>query len=152
MDRVGKILVRWNERAMPRRATPCGGVPAMSRPSKTIRPDVGASCPLSKLKSVVLPAPLGPMTECSEPSSTANVTALTATRAPKDFVSRSVLTRGMTPRLVSGPCIDDPAAKKHHHDDEGYAEQKRAARPARRDELRQPAQDERASDRAIRGT
>ena len=44
-----------------------GGVPAMSRPSKMIRPDVGASCPVSRLKNVVLPAPLGPMTECSEP-------------------------------------------------------------------------------------
>src|SRR5437879_10114075 len=121
---------------MPRRAMPCGGVPAMSRPSKTIRPDVGASGPVHELKSVVLPAPLGPMTECSAPSSTANVTASTATRAPKDFVSRSVLTRGMTPRPVSGPCLDDPTAKKQHHDDEGHAEQKRPARPDRAAGLR----------------
>ena len=68
MDSVGKMLVRWKDRAMPRWAILCGGVPAMSRPSKTMRPAVGASCPVSKLKKVVLPAPLGPITECSAPS------------------------------------------------------------------------------------
>ena len=88
IDRVGKMLVRWNDRAIPRWAMRCGGVPAMSRPSKMIRPDVGACWPVSKLKNVVLPAPFGPITECSEPSSTSSVTALTATRAPKDLVRR----------------------------------------------------------------
>src|SRR6266581_4342398 len=112
---------------MPRCAMPCGGVPAMSCPSKTIRPDVGASWPVSRLKNVVLPAPLGPITECSEPSSTSSVTALTATRAPKDFVSRSVLTRGIgpcrgvrgAPRPEARPRLDHPAPKEQHHDDEG---------------------------------
>src|SRR5207249_494400 len=121
---------------MPRCAMPCGGVPAMSCPSKTIRPDVGASCPVSRLKNVVLPAPLGPMTECSEPSSTASVTALTATRAPKDFVSRSVLTRGTAPHPEARPRLDHPAPKEQDHDHEGDAQQKGPARPDRADGLR----------------
>src|SRR6266545_4094198 len=134
MESVGKMLVRWNERAMPRCATPCGGVPAMSRPSKTIRPEVGACCPVSRLKNVVLPAPLGPITECSEPSSTSIVTSLTAVRAPNDLVRRSVLTRGIGP--------DPPAPEEEHHDHEGDAEQERPARPHGADRLREPDEDE----------
>src|SRR6185503_5785897 len=147
---------RWNERAMPRCAMRWGGVPAMSRPSKRIRPEVGACWPVSRLKNVVLPAPLGPMTECSDPSSTSRVTSLTAVRAPKDLVRRSVLTRGIEPhpagrparrppRPETRPRLDHPAPKEQHHDHEGDAEQERPARPHGADRLRQPDEDERAN-------
>ena len=43
----------------------CAGVPVMSLPSKRILPEVGGKVPVSRLKSVVLPAPFGPMIECS---------------------------------------------------------------------------------------
>src|SRR5574342_630634 len=156
------MLVRWNERAMPRCATPCGGGPAMSRPSKTIRPEVGACCPVSRLKNVVLPAPLGPMTEWSDPASTSIVTSLTAVRAPKDFVRRSVLTRGIgpypgwrpmrrAPRPEARPRLDDPAPEEEHHDHEGDGEQERPSRPHRADRLREPDEHERADDRAAQG-
>src|SRR4030095_14661212 len=132
IDRVGKRLVRWKDRAMPRCAMRCGGVPAISWPSKRIRPDVGASCPVSKLKKVVFPAPFGPITECSEPSSTSSVTALTAVRAPKDLVRRSVLTRGIgshaggramgrAPGPETRPRLHDPAPEEQPHDDESDA-------------------------------
>src|SRR5882672_6496623 len=135
MDSVGKMLVRWKERAMPRWAILCGGVPAMSRPSKMMRPAVGASCPVSRLKKVVLPAPLGPITACRAPSWTSRVTALTAVSAPKALVSPSVLTRGIglhgggpagrAPRPEARPRLDDAAAEEQHHDDEGHAEEER---------------------------
>src|SRR5262249_35044708 len=144
---------------MPRWATPCGSVPAMSRPSKMIRPAVGECCPVSRLKKVVFPAPLGPITECSEPSSTSIVTALTAVSPPKDLVRRSVLTRGIgpyrsgcvarrAPRPEARPRLDHPTPEEQHHDDEGNPEQERPARPHGADRFRQPDEDERTDDRA----
>src|SRR5262245_30887168 len=134
MERRGKTLVRWNERAMPRWAIRCGGVPVMSRPSKRMRPEVGPCWPVSRLKNVVLPAPLGPMTEWSDPSSTSSVTSLTAVSAPKAFVRRSVLTRGIdlyrcgsparcAPRPEPRPRLHHAAPEEEHHDDEGHAQQ-----------------------------
>ena len=38
---LGKMLVRWNERPMPRPQMRCGGTPVMSRPSTTTLPAVG---------------------------------------------------------------------------------------------------------------
>ena len=55
----------------------------MSSPSNTIRPEVGVRNPLIRLKNVVLPAPLGPMTARSSPGSTRIDTSSTATRLPK---------------------------------------------------------------------
>src|SRR5215510_9815884 len=145
---------------MPRWATPCGGVPAMSRPSKMIRLDVGVCCPVSRLKKVVFPAPLGPITECSEPSASSIVTALTAVSAPKYLVRRSVLTRGIgayrfrcaargTPRPEARPRLDHPTPEEQHHDDEGNPEQERPARPHGTDRFRQPDEDEGTDDRAV---
>ena len=58
----GNRLLRWNEREMPRRATACGLRPVDRRALEPdAPPPVGASCPVITLKSVVLPAPLGPM-------------------------------------------------------------------------------------------
>src|SRR5262249_3086486 len=160
MVSLGKMLVRWNERAMPRRATRCGGVPAMSRPSKTIRPEVGASCPVSRLKKVVLPAPLGPMTEWSDPSRTSMVTLSTAVKAPNSLVSRSVLTRDIDlsggggasrrpPRPEARPCLDHTAPEEEHHDHEGRAQQQRPPSPHRAHRLRQPDEYEGADDGTV---
>src|SRR5258708_19302695 len=103
---------------MPRWATPCGGVPAMSCPSKMSRPEVGVCCPVNRLKNVVFPAPLGPITECSEPSSTSIDTSLTAVSAPKDLVRRSVLTRGISlyraRRAARGPPDPQPPPPPRH--------------------------------------
>ena len=66
------------------------GVPVMSFPSKRMRPELGGNVPVSRLKSVVLPAPFGPMIECRLPASMLSVTSLTAVSAPKDLVRFSV--------------------------------------------------------------
>src|SRR5262245_47102831 len=62
----------------------------MLSPSKTIEPRVGRRKPLSKLKQVVLPAPLGPIKPTISPLSTVRSTLLTAASPPKSRVSPRV--------------------------------------------------------------
>ncbi len=79
----GKISVIWKVRAMPTATRLCAGQAVMSCSSKMIVPRVGGKKPLIRLKKVVLPAPLGPITARSSPGSTVIETSLTATRLPK---------------------------------------------------------------------
>ena len=53
----------WNVRAMPALVIMCGALPVMLLPWKIICPLVGLYRPASMLKNVVLPAPLGPMSD-----------------------------------------------------------------------------------------
>ena len=64
----GNTDVIWYERPRPVSARRYTGSRVMSRPSKTMLPASGASSPESWLMSVVLPAPLGPMTACISPA------------------------------------------------------------------------------------
>src|SRR3990172_5904261 len=66
------------------------GSPAMSSPSKTIRPAVGRSTPVTQLKNVDFPAPFGPMIARTSPRGTATETSLSAVSPPNRTVSRSV--------------------------------------------------------------
>jgi hypothetical protein len=52
--------------------------------------------PVTVLKTVVLPAPLGPMTEKTWPFSTEKSTLLTAVRPPKRMVSPFTSSSGMS--------------------------------------------------------
>src|SRR5579883_1073703 len=72
---------------MPSREMRSGDKPAISCPSKRMVPALGASSPESRLMSVVLPAPLGPMTAWSSPSLRSSMTSLTAASPPKCFES-----------------------------------------------------------------
>src|SRR5213083_1572728 len=65
----------------------------MSRPSKTIVPDVGVISPEMRRKNVVLPAPFGPMIERSSPRRTPTDTCLTAMRLPNARVRSRVSSR-----------------------------------------------------------
>ena len=56
-----RALVSWNVRTIPSRATLKAGMPARSRPLNSQEPVSGLSNPVSRLKNVVLPAPLGPI-------------------------------------------------------------------------------------------
>ena len=58
-------------------------------PSRTV-PASGASWPLTRLKQVVLPAPLGPISATSSPASTANDTSRTASHAVEDLAAETV--------------------------------------------------------------
>src|SRR4029453_10288308 len=65
----------------------------MSCPSNHIRPRLGVISPEMRRKSVVFPAPFGPMMDRSSPRSTAKSTPSTATRLPNERVSWSVRSR-----------------------------------------------------------
>src|SRR3990172_6734648 len=62
----------------------------MSSPLKTIRPPVGGRTPVTQLKNVLLPAPLGPMMARISPAGSEKVTLLRAVRPPNRMVSPSV--------------------------------------------------------------
>src|SRR5437763_2534596 len=72
---------------MPRLMIRCGAVPAISAPSNSIEPAVGASVPESMLKIVLLPEPFGPIRPRISPSSTWNETLATAVKPPKRLTS-----------------------------------------------------------------
>ena len=58
---------------MPSRAMSGAGMPAMSRPSNSIRPEAGGTSPVRVLSSVDLPAPLRPSSATISPSRTSSV-------------------------------------------------------------------------------
>src|SRR5919197_2517306 len=72
---------------MPSAVMRFGRSPVISRSAKRIRPWVGAYSPVIMLKSVVLPAPLGPMRLAIIPASSTKSMALTAIRPPKALLT-----------------------------------------------------------------
>src|SRR5512133_1006622 len=64
--------------------------PAMFSPSRKILPEVQARSPESRLVSVVLPAPLGPITAWIWSVKNSSDTSFTAASPPKCLVRRSV--------------------------------------------------------------
>src|SRR5690349_165805 len=114
--------VIWNVRARPSALRRCTGSEVMSRSANSIRPDCGAISPAIWLTSVVLPAPFGPMTACSSPSSTASAMSSQATTPPKRRVSPSMrssvsVTRGAPQQPV------DATAGEQDDDQEQRTEQ-----------------------------
>ena len=80
MRRNGRTT--WKVRPTPAAQIRCGGWPVISRPSKTMLPAAGRRKPLSALKSVVLPAPFGPMIPRISPVATRRLTPSSAFRPP----------------------------------------------------------------------
>src|SRR4030095_109825 len=96
--RRGKMLVRWNERPIPRRQRSCGAMPVTSRSLNTTRPPSGCRRPVIRLNSVVLPAPLGPMIALIEPCGTVNETPPTAAKPSKLLLILLTSSTGGPPR------------------------------------------------------
>ena len=82
-DRRAKARTTWKVRPTPALQTANGGSPTSSRPSSLTLPGLGTMKPLSALKSVVLPAPLGPMMPRISPLRTSNETFCSARSPPK---------------------------------------------------------------------
>src|SRR6202034_2103053 len=126
---------------MPSRTRWCGRSPVMSLPARMMLPAVGRSTPVSRLITVVLPAPFGPIKACRAPFSIDNETSCAAIMPPKRFsrptVSRigtastslphRIAGRGRTRRQVLGkpadrgaqrrrPLLDALAADQYDHD------------------------------------
>src|SRR6266540_2721923 len=72
----------WYVRARPRRARARDGRVVTSSPNSSTFPAEGGRSPAITLKSVVLPAPLGPRIARRSPGITSRVTSRTASRPP----------------------------------------------------------------------
>src|SRR6267378_6606366 len=83
----GKILATWKARPMPWRTMSGGELPARSTPLSRMRPESGFSAPVIRLKNVLLPAPLGPITAVSDPSAKSSVMSSAALTPPNDLES-----------------------------------------------------------------
>jgi len=64
-----------------------GERPAMSTPLSRMRPESGFNAPVTRLKNVLLPAPLGPITAVSDSSAKFNVISSAALTPPNDLES-----------------------------------------------------------------
>src|SRR5260221_1379441 len=96
--RLGNTAEIWNERITPRRATSAGFSRVMSWPLKRIVPRVGCRNLVSRLKVVVLPAPLGPISAWMVPRPTRRSTSSTATKPLNSFV-RPRVSRMVSPDM-----------------------------------------------------
>ncbi len=92
----GNSEVIWNERASPSMLRRYTGSAVMSLPSNRMRPASGAISPVSWPISVVLPAPLGPITACNSPRSTASEIPSDAITPPKRLVRPSIFEQGLS--------------------------------------------------------
>src|SRR5512137_2379344 len=79
------------------------GSPSSRTPSSRMVPEVAGMSPETRFKSVVLPAPFGPMRPCTSPASTAREAPSTAARPPKVLrTSSSSSSMGLPPRPPPG--------------------------------------------------
>ena len=75
----------------------------MSRPAKVTVPASGLSSPVTRLNTVVLPAPFGPMMLTNSPSATLSDSASTAVTPPKRRVRLASSRIGAITPSPSGP-------------------------------------------------
>ena len=60
-ERLEKRRMFWKVRAMPSRVISKGSSPSMRSPLNSTEPEVSGMMPVMRLKTVVLPAPFGPI-------------------------------------------------------------------------------------------
>src|SRR5216683_7177761 len=87
---------------MPACATRWAGRPPISAPRKCTEPASGLSAPATRLKTVLVPEPLGPMRPRISPSATSNETSLTAVKPPNLFVSCSTFSKSRCEGVTFG--------------------------------------------------
>ncbi len=100
----GKMFVTWKVRAMPARTRALGGKRVTAAPSSSTWPASGRSFPVSRLMSVVLPAPLGPITAVMPPGGRTRSTPATAVKSANAL---------RTPRASSSALTRRPCAAPH---------------------------------------
>ena len=86
----GNIRQSWKLRPMPARAIRCGALPVMSLARVRPAPESGLIMPVTQLKNVVLPEPLGPISALTLPCWKVTVAPSTAVTPPNDLVSPTV--------------------------------------------------------------
>ena len=82
---LGKTRAAWNVRISPRAAISPGDSPPSEAPKNLASPLSGRNKFVIKLKRVVFPAPLGPISAVRLPSGTSNDACSTARTPRKDF-------------------------------------------------------------------
>ena len=109
----------WNVRVMPRFAIAWGGSPPIRSPSNTTSPAVGGKTAVTTLKSVVFPAPLGPITPTISPGWTSKEMSERAESPPNDFPILRRERRALTRASPSGSTepshqrgVDHPLGRK----------------------------------------
>src|SRR5262250_948593 len=95
--RRGKLRTTWKVRPTPMRQTSKVLRPSICWPASRAEPSSGGSTPFNTLKSVVLPAPFGPMIPRIPPSAIEKLTSLTAFKPPN--------MRDTSSTSRSGPCV-----------------------------------------------
>src|SRR6516165_945693 len=158
---------------MPSAVTSWGASPASDCPRKPIVPLLSECTPVTRLNSVVFPAPFGPITATSWPGRTANETSLTARRPPKNLVTRSMassrslaawspasprlrgdsglrraLGDGRRPGGLAHPGRPQPLRAHQHHHGQPQAEDRQSILGVFAEHLRQDDQEDRAQDDA----
>src|SRR6188508_3737335 len=106
--------VIWNVRTMPAAQIRCGARPVMSRPSSTMRPASGLWKPAMAANSVVLPAPLGPISPTISPARTSSDAWSTAFRPP------NALERSRTSSMAAAPKEAGEAVGQPGDDDDQH--------------------------------
>src|SRR5437870_3215707 len=114
-----KRFTSWKLRAIPARMRPCTDSRVTSWPRNRMRPLSGGKSPEIRLTSVVLPAPLEPISASTSRSLTVKSTWSTAWVSPK-YLTRFFVTS----RLTSAPLLpargepargaDDPRGQREH--------------------------------------
>ena len=169
---LGNRRMFWNVRATPSSVTRAGSS-GSGRPDREIVPDVGVYWPVRQLNSVVLPAPLGPISPMISPSVSANDTSFNARRPPNCMETPDAANTGLVmrapPPSPSAPSArprpaerapvhppapppvpvgDEPLRAQPHEHDEPEPEQQEPVVGELAQLLRQHEQDRRAEHRA----
>src|SRR5687767_8720784 len=118
-------VAAWKVRAIPRRQISDGRSPDTRAPLNRISPEDSGSTPVTRLKTVLLPAPLGPMTPWIVPGVTVIERSVTACRPPKRLLTfRSSRSNGhlltASERLHDATGQRDQPLGEHEHDDDEH--------------------------------
>src|SRR5680860_976910 len=153
-----KMLMSWNERLIPRWQMRYGATPVMSSPLKSTLPSSGCRCPVITLKSVVLPAPLGPITATMLPGCTCRLASLSAGKPAKDLSIPStcnMLLSCRPPQGHGGPLLLQIAQNPLWHEEhDGHQHRPQYQQPVLRlgtDEIAQKPHGQGAHGRAPEG-
>src|SRR5437660_1442720 len=155
MARNGRTI--WCVRTMPRLTTAGFERRSMRSPRKRISPDVGGSAPTRQEKSVVFPAPFGPMIPKTSPSATSKSTEASASNPPKRFERwRTESSASADMQQPSNPprhADESLRLEEHDHDQQSAVDEEEGVAQRRdRQELDlQRAEDQRAEDRPGHG-
>src|SRR6059058_3168364 len=103
---------------MPRVVIVCGARPETVPPSNTISPESSRKIPVMSLKTVVLPAPFGPIRLTTSPSPTTRSRLFTTWSPPKAFETSRSWSSATSDDLHARGAKDSRRPHVHDHDEQ----------------------------------